>query len=75
MCDLERQSMIDINKQYFYRNGDPARILCTDLFGRFPIATSTKLGTVFTHDNNGFIHVEKQEFDYDLMIGDDNETI
>lgn len=46
--------MIDINKKYRYRNGEPARVLCTDgSRNMFPVVSISKSGGLHVHTLEG----------------------
>jgi len=51
--------MIDINKTYRYRNGEPARILCTDRSNGkeylCPVVSMRSDGSIWYHHENGNI--------------------
>jgi hypothetical protein len=47
---------IDINKKYRYRDGEPARILCVDAPGCYPVVSICPRGDVFTHTLTGSQH-------------------
>lgn len=44
---------IDLNKKYTYRNGEPARILCVDAPGEWPVIAMCDTGEVTQHDLEG----------------------
>jgi hypothetical protein len=58
---------ISMDKQYKYRNGEPARVLCVDRPGieKYPVLSMTKTGKLYRHTVNGSVCAEKE--DYDLI--------
>lgn len=54
---------IDITKKYRYRNGKPARILCTDAPGRFPVISLDEDGDPWCHTETGEICDVDSEWD------------
>lgn len=55
---------IDINKKYRYRNGEPARIVCVDAPGTFPVIAIGEDGDPTTHHEDGkFYGSTEAEFD------------
>lgn len=62
--------MIDINKKYRYRNGEPARVLCTDgSRNMFPVVSISKSGGLHVHTLEGGRVSYDQNYDheYDLI--------
>lgn len=50
--------MISMDKKYRYRNGEPARILCIDANGRYPVVSLNEEGSVIFHNKDGAIGEE-----------------
>lgn len=47
-------SKISMDKKYTYKNGEPARILCTDGYSQpYSVISMTKKGGIHSHDLNG----------------------
>lgn len=44
---------INITKKYRFRNGQPARILCTDAPGKYPVITIAEDGDISQHTKTG----------------------
>ena len=64
--NLTKKPMIDITKTYRYRNGEPARILCTDSPARQPVLSMESNGSVTRHNADGTFYsdtIEKSPFD------------
>jgi hypothetical protein len=64
--NLTKNPLIDITKTYRYRNGEPARILCTDSPARQPVLSMESNGSLISHNPDGtFYHgtIEKSPFD------------
>ena len=56
--DLTTMKPIDITEPpgfYTYRNGEPARILCTDAPGEHPVRSLARDGSTFSHYANGSV--------------------
>lgn len=51
--------IVDMNKKYIYRNGEPARILCVDRYknaeysNAFKVITLAQNGNLYTHNADG----------------------
>ncbi|OOY15095.1 hypothetical protein [Thioclava sp. DLFJ4-1] len=58
--------MISMDKEYRYRNGGPARVLCVDASGTQPVITLTKDGIVRRHYPDGK-WTDSDEMPYDLI--------
>lgn len=68
--------MIDINKKYKFRDGKPARILCTDAPGPQPVVAIDGEGCVSTHGADGrFLDGDGECSDYDLIEVVEPKTI
>ena len=60
--------MIDISKTYRYRNGGPARILCTDSPAGQPVVSMEPNGKINRHNANGSFSISGlAEASYDLI--------
>lgn len=51
--NLTKKPVIDITKTYHYRNGEPARILCTDANGEQPVVSMQPDGGLHRHNPDG----------------------
>lgn len=58
--------MISMDKEYRYRNGGPARVLCIDASGTQPVITLTKDGIVRRHHPDGK-WTDSDEMPYDMI--------
>ena len=59
-------STILMDKKYQYRVGSPARILCTDAPGDYPVISINESGKTISHTNQGK-WMEDREDKYDLF--------
>lgn len=59
--------IIDITKKYTYRNGEPARILCTDAYEKSPVIALTTSGKVTIHRADGKSGIDDEESPWDLI--------
>ena len=64
----------DPTKPCQYRNGEPARILCTDRDTLYPIVSLTKNGSILTHLKNGSIG-DFHESQHDLINIPSKKTV
>ena len=65
----------DPTKPCQYRNGEPARILCTDSGDElYPIVSITEKGVPITHDAKGLARVVR-ESEYDLINIPNKKTV
>lgn len=58
--------MIEMNKEYVYRNGKKAKVLCTDRPTRKPVLSMNEQGDLFHHHADG-AHVSSCLSDWDLI--------
>lgn len=60
--------MIEMNKEYLYRNGEKARILCVDRPSEiFPVVSMNENGAIMTHTADGRKAREPEGYAYDLL--------
>jgi hypothetical protein len=58
---------IDINKKYYYRNGEPARIICVDAPGDQPVISLDGSGDTLKHKATGQFFLSNDESSLDLI--------
>lgn len=59
--------MISMDKEYRYRNGEPARVLCVDAGGPEPVISLAKNGSIRRHRPDGLWWKFGQASDADLI--------
>jgi len=60
--------MIEINKKYRYRNGEPARIICVDRpHEKFKVISMSDSGRLEFHDEDGLCDFSNFNHLYDLI--------
>lgn len=67
--------MISMDRKYIYRNGEPARILCVDAPGNYPVVTLDELGRHFRHDSDGVCNVLGITDEWDLIEVKEKKTL
>lgn len=68
-------SKIEMGKQYIYRNGEPARVLCVDAPGEWPVVAINGCGTVSTHLANGRYFESSNPSKFDLIPAVTKKTV
>lgn len=63
----EELKPIRMDRKYRYRNGEPARVLCVDASGEYPVISLTTLGAITRHKSNGFFLPKCKESRHDLI--------
>ena len=59
--------MIAMDKQYRYRNGEPARVLCVDRPNDWTVVSMGDTGSLHLHQNDGRSSMMKTEHVRDLI--------
>jgi len=59
--------MITMDKQYRYRNGEPARVLCVDRPNDWSVVSMSDTGVLHLHQNDGYSRRMKTAHFCDLI--------
>jgi hypothetical protein len=66
---------ISMNKKYRYRKGDPARVLCVDASGEYPVISLDENGDTTQHIANGQVLLDGLGTSWDLIEVKEEKTL